>query len=249
MFITASSLVLTVHVTAVINPDSNSKGSTITLVADPYFGYCKKVTSYTWVPRASTSPIAVGDDVGQWYTLPWGFPFYGETKSRVYICSNGFLIFDPTSATNDFSNSLNELKTRWKIAVFWDDLRTDRSGGIVTTPGVYVDVYSTYIVITWEATRYGDSSDSIKFQAVLYKSGNIRISINDATNFADFTPTLGISKGTKADFIHYTGEKGTMKTWFFRYDCGCFHYDRCRIHVWPCIELYPTQWKCLTSAG
>lgn len=241
MFVIALSLVSTAYVAAVITPNGN--GGAAIIVASPCSGYCKESISYIWKTRVSTTPIVVGDDVGQWYTLPWSFPFYGESKSRVYICSNGFLIFDPTSATNDYSNTLKELKARWKIAVFWDDLRTDKSGGIVTTPGVYVDVYSYFIVITWEATHYLSNAWSIKFQVLLYQNGDIRISIDDATNFDNFTPTLGLSKGTKADFIHFTGEKATKKTWFLHYDCGCFCYDRCG--PWP----YPTQHKCLTSSG
>lgn len=230
-----------------VNPVAIGEGET-TIMAGPNYGYCMKVISYTWTSRVSTSPICQGDDVGQWYTLPWSFPFYGESKLRTYICSNGFLIFDPTDATNDYSDSLTELKARWKIAVFWDDLRTDTAGGIVTTPGVYVDVYSDFVVITWEATRYGASADSIKFQILLYKNGNIQISLDDASNIANFSPTMGLSKATNADFILFT-EKVTKKTWFFYYDCGCFHYDRCQVHIWPCINLYPTQYKCLTSSG
>jgi hypothetical protein len=168
-----------------------------------YKGYCCGEVSYTWITRVSTSPIAVGDDIGVWYTLPWSFPFYGETKSRVHIRSNGYLIFDPTPVPigePDWNNTVERLKARCKIAAFWDDLRTDVAGGIVSTPGVYVDVYSTYIVITWEATHFYSAAYSIKFQAVLFKNGNIRISINGATNFANFSPTIGISKRDGAGY-------------------------------------------------
>lgn len=307
MFVIAFSLASTTYVTAVIIPDGGGGGGGTTMVAEPYSGYCKQVISYQWRARESTQSVATGDDRGTW--ISYKFTFFGEVKSRVYVCSNGFLIFDPTAATVDWTNSLKELKARWKIAVFWDDLRTDRSGGIVSTPGVYVDFYSDdanwnpdadvngdwvvddddleivlnaygstpgdpnwdpradingdgivdildavilshaygsgcNMVITWEATRFRDSSDSIKFQAVLFQhSFNIRMSLDDATNLADFSPTLGVSKGTKADFIHFTGEKATRKTWFFHYDCGCFCYDRCG--PWP----YPTKHKCLTPSG
>ncbi|MDI6814038.1 MAG: Ig-like domain-containing protein, partial [Desulfitobacteriaceae bacterium] len=177
--------------------------------------YTKTVMPYEWVPRASTTSVATGDDIGTWYTLPWAFPFWGEPKSRVYISSNGFLIFDPTSATDDWVNSLNGLRARWEIAPFWDDLRTDSAGGIVSTPGVYVDGYSNKIVITWEATRYGGRADSIKFQAVLFRNGDIQLSIAEATNLRRFSPTLGISKGDGINYIDITGERATCKTWKF----------------------------------
>lgn len=242
MLLIAFTLASVYNTIAVPTQDGDGGGSTSAL-AGPYSGYCKKDMSYTWQYRISTSPIARGDDVGQWYTLPWSLPFYGESKSRVYICSNGFLIFDPTPATNDWSDTLQELKARWKIAAFWDDLRTDVSGGIVTTPGVYVDVGADFVVITWEATRFAYPADSIKFQVLLFKNGNLRISLDDATNINNFTPTLGVSKGTSADFIAYSGEKAAQKTWFFTYDCGCFEYER--LGPWP----YVPQKKCLTSSG
>jgi hypothetical protein len=212
------------------------------IYAGSFASYDKHPAPYTWFTRVSTTDVANGDDVGTWYTLPWSFPYHGESKSRVYICSNGFLIFDPTPATTDYTNSPEELKARSMIAPFWDDLRTDVSGGIVSTPGVYVDYVANCIVITWETTRIGAPADSVKFQVVLAPSGIIRVAINSATNFGNFSPTLGVSKGTNADCIDITGEKSTQKTWDFMYDCGCFYYERDGIY-------YPTQFKCLTSNG
>ena len=279
-------------------------------------GYCWREISHTWTPRVSTTPIAVGDDRGTWVSLPWSFMYFREGKSRVYVCSNGFLIFDPTPATNDWSNSLSELKTRCMIAPFWDDLRTDRAGGIVSTPGVYVDYHSddpysnwnpdadvnndgvvddedldivldaygskpgdpnwdpradingdgivdlldlvivcihygsvcSIVVFTWEATRYGDASDSIKFQAVLFRDGTIRIAINGATNFADFSPTIGISKRDGAGWYNITPKSGTSKTWLLTYDHGCFMWERPgTVGYWP--WQYVRKGSCLMIPG
>ena len=138
-----------------------------TLTSGSYASYCRQETTYTWFDRISTTDVANGDDVGVWYNLPWSFPYYGEAKYRVYICSNGFLIFDPTGATTDYTNTASEFRSRWMVAPFWDDLRTDVSGGYVSTPGVYVDYVANCIVITWETTRIGAPADSIKFQIVL----------------------------------------------------------------------------------
>lgn len=62
---------------------------------------------------------------------------------------------------------------------------------------------------------YGDSSDSIKFQTTIYRNGDIRINIDNATNFADFTPTLGISKGDNTNYIDITAERSISKSWLF----------------------------------
>jgi len=177
--------------------------------------YTKINVPYEWKTRISTTDVANGDDVGSWQDITFNFPFWREFKTRVYVCSNGFGIFDPTASTNDWSNSLSELQQRWKIAPFWDDLRTDTNGGIVTNAGAYVDRYSNNFVITWETTRYGASGDSIKFQAILYRNGDIRFNIDNSTNFNSFTPTLGISKGNSVNYIDITNERAAGKSWLF----------------------------------
>ena len=178
--------------------------------------YVKSAPPYEWTPRVSTTDVANGDDVGTWITLPFEFPFWGEPKTRVWVCSNGFLIFDPSENMNWTWGNLEDLKGRWMIAPFWCDLRTDYAGGIVSEPGVYVDDYADSVVITWEVTRYGSSGDSIKFQVVLYRNGDIRINIDNATNFWNFYPTLGISMGDGIGYFDITGERETNKSWLFR---------------------------------
>jgi len=177
--------------------------------------YTKVNIQYEWTERVSTTSVASGDDVGSWQNIPFDFPFWRDFKSRVYVCSNGFGIFDPTPATNDYSNTLVELKQRWMIAPFWDNLRTDRAGGIVSNPGVYVDGYADHMVTTWEATRFRAAADSIKFQAILYRNGDVRFNVDNATNLSNFTPTLGISKGDNTNYIDITSERNTQKSWLF----------------------------------
>ncbi|MCL5949501.1 MAG: hypothetical protein M1490_03380, partial [Candidatus Bathyarchaeota archaeon] len=213
-------------------------------IMEPYKSYCRRDTAYTWFTRISTTDVANGDDVGVWYTLPWSFPYFGEYKTRVWICSNGFLTFDPTPALTDYSNTPEEFKERYMIAPFWDDLRTDVSGGIVSTPGVYVDYVENCIVITWEATRYGEPADSIKFQVVLAPSGIIRVSKNYITGAGGFTPTYGISKGTTIDFLSLSYAP-YYATWDFLYDVDdLFYYDRAGAPI-----LDPPTYYCLTSGG
>jgi hypothetical protein len=190
---------------------TNSSDISNTLEAN----YTKINVPYGWTEKVSTSDVANGDDVGSWQNIPFNFPFWREFKSRVYVCSNGFGIFDPTTSTNDYSDSLAELMARWKIAPFWDDLRTDVAGGIVSTPGVYVDRYPDRMMITWETTRYGAAADSIKFQAILYRNGDVSYNIDNATNFSSFTPTLGISKGDNTNYVDITNERSAQKSWLF----------------------------------
>jgi hypothetical protein len=212
-------------------------------------------------PRVSTQRRAVGDDVWEWVTLPWTYTYFGESKSRVAVCSNGFLLFDPTNPADhgwDYSNTPGELKTRCMIAAFWDDLRTNTAGGIVSTQGVYVDSYSDYVVITWEATNFWDAADSIIFQVVLFKNGNIRIAIHGATNLADFTPTIGVSKRDAAGYYLIANRLSTSdpmparlfawQTWQCTYDCGCFMRETTG-HVGHLIWTYYRRGACLMVPG
>jgi hypothetical protein len=192
------------------NPSATSQSDITKVLSN---AYTKHNLAFAWTERVSSIDVANGDDVGSWQVIGFNFPYWREPKTRVYVCSNGFGIFDPTAPNNDDSNSLTELRQRWMIAPFWDDLRTDVSGGIVTAPGVYIDRYSDFIVITWEVTRYGASIDSIRFQAILYRNGDIRFNINGATNFNNFSPTLGISKGDGTNYIDLTSERGSNKSW------------------------------------
>jgi len=117
--------------------------------------YEEEIADYEFETAATLLSGSQGDDVGVWYNLPWNFPFFGVNKTQIYLCSNGFGVFD--TATNDYSNSVEELATRKKIAPFWDDLRTDVNSydGISAENKTNPD----RVVISWNTTRYGASSD------------------------------------------------------------------------------------------
>lgn len=74
--------------------------------------YNKVDVPYEWTERISTTSVASGDDVGSWQNISFNFPFWRDFKNRVYVCSNGFGIFDPTPATDSWQNSLGGLKQR-----------------------------------------------------------------------------------------------------------------------------------------
>lgn len=144
------------------------------------------------------SPLIQSDDYGMWYTLPFAVPLFGTPIHSVYICSNGYLLTDRQSGivngNCEYSNTNLGLQTKYMIAPFWDDLRTDLAGGIATDPGVYVwNDGSSRITFEWVATRFGAPSDSFKFQVSLRVNGDHRFSYGDATNRQNFSPTIGMS--------------------------------------------------------
>ncbi|MCX7702706.1 MAG: DUF2341 domain-containing protein [Planctomycetota bacterium] len=204
--------------------------SSITSTMEP--AYIKNVlASGRWERRISTTPYSgtTGDDVGAWVDFLFTFPYWRDApKTRAYACSNGFLIFDPTPQTNDPTDSLAELIARCMVAPFWDDLRTDTVGSpappeITRNPGLYVDSYADRIMFDWEVTRRGAATRQIKFQAILFRNGDIAINIDGSRNITLFSPTLGISLGNGTSYIDITGERPTSdgdygvasKSWLF----------------------------------
>jgi len=77
---------------------------------------------FTW----AGSPQYWQADNGIWrYNLPFSFPFYGETYTHVYVCSNGYLEFAPSQPFPEDIPDTTVFKQKKMIAVYWSDLTTD----------------------------------------------------------------------------------------------------------------------------
>jgi len=197
------------------NPSATTTSS-ITNTMEPT--YIRNSVPYQWTNRVSTTSVASGDDVGTWVDFSFAFPYWREyPRTRAYACSNGYLSLHTTATYgNDWSNSSWELRSRWLVAPFWDDLRTDRAGRRLSrNPGLYVDSYADRIMFDWEVTHYRSNRWEIKFQAILYRNGDIRVNIDGARFFNSFTPTLGVSLGDGSNYIDFTGERASRRSWLF----------------------------------
>jgi len=51
------------------------------------------------------------------------------------------------------------------------------------------------VVISWNTTRYGASSDVARFQMILFRNGTIQFNWNGFVNLANFSPTCGLGNG------------------------------------------------------
>jgi len=140
------------------------------------------------------------DDWGDWYSLPFGFPYYESTYSQVWICSNGFIGTTYTDA--DWTSKEDELIIRGMIAPFWADLiDTGINYAIFHDPN-YSDEYGTGVYIRWKTQFYPGIGEQ-NFAVVLYSNGLIRFDYGyiDGSSWTDDTPVIGISYG---DEEHYT---------------------------------------------
>lgn len=133
-----------------------------------------------------------GDDNVFDYSLPFAFPFWGETYTDVKVGTDGWINFGPYVGST-YNNSTALLRSNKRIAVLWDDLRTDQGGDIfidLTTPG--------QVVFRWNAvTRSG--LHPCNFSATLKDTGDIFFHYGPGNTH--LTPTVGISagEGTSSD--------------------------------------------------
>jgi hypothetical protein len=188
--------------------------SDITTTMEPE--YIKYDIPATWTSRTSVTSIASGNNVGSWVDIPFTFPYYQVSETRVYACSNGYLSFG-NDYNNDRRNRSNKLRARRMIAPLWDDLRTDTIYDICDEPGIYVDSYTDNILIDWEAYRSGFAflNAAALFQVTLYRNGDILLSRGDTTNDFLIGETAGVSKGAGGVYIETTSESQPNRSWLF----------------------------------
>lgn len=156
---------------------------------------------YVWndisgVGTQVTSWIATGTgsatDEGYVGPLPigFGFKYYGQTKTELYITTNGIITFDPVTASW-YSNTTipsTALPNRF-IAPFWDDLDAK-------TPGtVHYRQDGNKFIIQWTNYQRYSGTASYTFQLVLYQSGKIMVYYNNMSGTLN-SATIGIENET-----------------------------------------------------
>ncbi len=142
-----------------------------------------------------------GDDLSKAYTLPWPFPFYGRSYSRVGVDSNGHLWLGDTARTRPHIDLAHEGPV---ISPWSNDLDASASG-----LGVQVEHKTSpeRVVFRWRTVTYCNRRDVNEFEAVLYPNGYILlrylvfgnvsrdegsgISAGNGTEVLDLTRALG----------------------------------------------------------
>lgn len=131
------------------------------------------------------------DCISREINLPFNFPFYGQTYSKIYIDTNGFITLrqpsnynpgyvSPTSSTIDrdipkASNTTFPTITPVNnpdavIAPFWDDLDLSSSRGIIRYAA-----YPDRLIVQWaDAGFWKVPLPMGTFQVILYDSGEIQ---------------------------------------------------------------------------
>ncbi|MBI2418771.1 MAG: T9SS type A sorting domain-containing protein [Ignavibacteriales bacterium] len=125
--------------------------------------------------------------------LGFNFKFYGQTKSQIYVSSDGVILF-AAPTTNIYSNTSipTASEPNSMIAPFWDDL-DGRTQGTVH----YKQEGSRFIVQFTNWQKYS-ATGSLTFQVVMYSSGKIIVYYNNM-NATLNGATVGIENGAGTD--------------------------------------------------
>ncbi len=149
--------------------------------------------AFSWMDISSTgTPVYLSDDDRELVKLGFDFPFYDETKSSVYISSNGFLSFGSAGAINYVNQQIPTTSAPNDIiAPFWDDLYP--SSGQVH----YLKEEDKFTVQFTGVGFYGNSSVDNTFQVVLREDGVIEFFYLDMTDRASATVGIESFDGTE----------------------------------------------------
>ncbi|NUN10194.1 MAG: T9SS type A sorting domain-containing protein [Ignavibacteriaceae bacterium] len=155
-----------------------------------------------WIPTGTFEP----EDEGYAGPVQIGFPFkfYGQSKTQLYVSSNGLILFTAPTA-NIFTNSQIPFTSdpNGYIAPFWDDLDGVSSGNVYykQDPGKLTIQFTNWHKYT--------NQGSLTFQIVLYSNGrimfyynNMNATLNSATvGIEDAAGAVGLQMAYNANYV------------------------------------------------
>ena len=159
--------------------------------------------SYDWVDISAVgTPVPFDSyvDDGTVGPLPIGFnfPFYGNTFSEMYVCSNGFVSFTNSSLetyTNQPLPNSGSSVPENMLAPYWDDMVYDESDG---NSAFYYNDGSRFILQMYIRRIAAFTPPYYLFEVILYPNGTIVYQYHTlGTNV--FSCTIGIQNGDKTD--------------------------------------------------
>ncbi|MFC4072460.1 carboxypeptidase regulatory-like domain-containing protein [Actinoplanes subglobosus] len=141
--------------------------------ADPY--YTCTVTSQQFIAGDTVQTGWTGDDAAWQATAPFPIKLYGETTTKPWISSNGFLTLGPEGATSPDATAIpaeaEDGTPNTALYPFWHDWVVDSSAAIVTkTSGTAPD---RQWVVEWRnVSSYGTDEVRTSFEIIFGEDGS-----------------------------------------------------------------------------
>jgi subtilisin family serine protease len=158
--------------------------------------------SFNWIDISSSGTNMNLTDDSHYYSIPFNFNFYGQSYANIAVGSNGGIYFDNAELGYENKSIPSNMSINTLIAVFWDDLNPEASGG------VFYEIQDTApnrrLIIQWnQVPLYGINGNG-SIQAILEEaSGNIimqylDVNFNDSSYNNGASATVGLQRS--ADF-------------------------------------------------
>ncbi|MCW5964765.1 MAG: hypothetical protein KIT83_12055 [Bryobacterales bacterium] len=149
--------------------------------------------------RSPATGFPIGDDDSREFDLPFPFPFYGATHTRLYVNSNGHLTLGAEDSLAESTTYSAFLSGPPKIAGASFDLDPEASP---TDSGIFVLLNPTEVIVSYvRIVRFGTSgsiaSNLVDFQIRFTPDGQVRI-LHRSGPFGEFV--VGITPGGNRDF-------------------------------------------------
>ena len=158
--------------------------------------------------RRDGTPVLLGDDDAKAVSLPFLFPFYGESHSEIFIHSDGNLTFQQPDAASTSRSFARAVGGPPRIAPLFNDLDPSIAGSVITVYAI-----SDRFIVTWdEVPEYSASNNGAKqtFQAVLHADGRIEyhyLTISAASSVVGIMPGELRGGATAADLSQGVSEQ------------------------------------------
>jgi hypothetical protein len=171
--------------------------------------------TYGWIDISATGTAVTLEDDDYTDPIPigFGFPFYDNVYSELYICANGLLSFGEgwIYTTNTELPYNGTLSPNNIIAMWWDDLNPEAGGNVYYE---YDSANDRFIVSFVDVPNYLShaGTGSLTFQAILYPSGRVELQYgvmdpgDDVDGLAGATVGIENIDGTDGLTIVYNAE-------------------------------------------
>jgi hypothetical protein len=158
------------------------------------YGYTITSTTYSWIDATGGTNTGINDtwDITAAISLPWAFPFYGNSYSQLYITGAGYAAFEEGNVSTYFDipeesepNNLISVLTKHQY---------------YSSSAVWYRNYGTHFVIQWNNMKDYDGG-TYTFEAVLYPDGNIKFQYKTLPDTTQgwYCSTTGIENASGLD--------------------------------------------------
>ena len=162
---------------------------------------------YVATPRANSlfaqsgASIIRSSNTYVFYDLPFAFPIYGTTYTRVAVSTQGFIHFEGPDFAGNPANGDAELLRNRRVAVLWDAINVGN-----VNDGVFADgSVAGQVKFTWKGVNV-PNGQPVNFSAVLFNDGRMRFDYGAGNT--GLTPTVGVSMGDGRHFLKVAGYDG-----------------------------------------